>query len=100
MNDIKGVAKESIYRTVYSHRPDIRECYDAALKRNPNTRGKIIVAFKIESDGTLFDGKIKESSLHDVLLEGCILHRMAKWRFDTAPAITEVVAYPYYLSPG
>lgn len=99
---LSGLAKEIINAVVKRHQSEIRACYDSALQRNPGTRGKIVVAFDIQPDGIVSSASTKESSVGDRVLENCILSRIRSWRFPTpeAPVVTQVTAYPFYLSPA
>jgi len=99
---LSGLPKDVINAVVQRHRAEIRACYDAALQRNPNIRGKIVVAFTIQPNGVVSATSVKESALGDGGLEGCILSRIRTWLFPKpeAPVVTEVAAYPFYLNPA
>ncbi len=99
---LSGLSKEIINAVVKRHQSEIRACYDSALQRNPGTRGKIVTAFDIQPNGIVSMANVKESSVGDKALENCILSRIRSWRFPTpeAPVVTQVTAYPFYLSPA
>jgi outer membrane biosynthesis protein TonB len=99
---LSGLPKDVINAVVQRHRSEIRACYDAALQRNPNLRGKVSMAFNIQPNGVVSYAAVKESSLGDAGLEGCIVSRVKTWLFPKpeAPVVTEVTAYPFYLSPA
>jgi pSer/pThr/pTyr-binding forkhead associated (FHA) protein len=99
---LSGLPKDVINAVVQKHRSEIRACYDAALRRNPNLRGKIVIAFTIQPNGIVSSSSVKESTLGDRGLGGCITDRVKSWAFPQpeAPVVTEVSAYPFYLVPA
>jgi outer membrane biosynthesis protein TonB len=99
---LSGLPKDVINAVVQRHRGEIRNCYDAALQRNPALRGKIVIAFNIAANGIVTTASVKESSLSDSGLHNCITSRVKTWIFPKpeAPVMTEVSAYPFYLNPA
>lgn len=99
---LSGLPKDVINAVVQRHRGEIRACYDAALQRNPNLRGKIVAAFTIQPNGIVSYAGTKESSLGDSALENCVVSRIRTWVFPKpeAPVVTEVSAYPFFLNPA
>jgi hypothetical protein len=99
---LSGLPKDVINAVVQRHRSEIRACYDAALQRNPNLRGKVVIAFNIQPNGVVSYAAVKESSLGDSGLDNCIVSRVKSWGFPKpeAPVVTEVTAFPFYLSPA
>ena len=99
---LSGLPKDVINAVVQRHRAEIRACYDAALQRNPNLRGKVTIAFSIQPNGVVSTSSVKESTIGDRGLETCITSRVMTWAFPKpeAPVVTEVSAYPFYLNPA
>jgi len=99
---LSGLPKDVINAVVQRHRAEIRACYDAALQRNPNLRGKVVVAFMIQPNGIVSFAGVKESTMGDSGLQNCIVSRVRTWVFPKpeAPVVTEVSAYPFYLNPA
>lgn len=99
---LSGLSKDLINAVVQRHRSEIRWCYDAALQRNPNLRGKVTMAFNIEPNGVVSYVAPKESTIGDAGLESCIASRIKTWQFPKpeAPVVTEVTAFPFYLNPA
>jgi hypothetical protein len=99
---LSGLPKDVINAVVQRHRGEIRNCYDAALQRNPALRGKIVIAFNIAANGIVTTASVKESSLSDSGHHNCITSRVKTWIFPKpeAPVMTEVSAYPFYLNPA
>lgn len=61
-----------IFRTVRERTPDFRSCYDDALKRRPNTKGRVIVHFDITTSGTVKDAIYPEQDIGDEVMATCI----------------------------
>lgn len=99
---LSGLPKDVINAVVQRHRSEIRACYDAALQRNPNLRGKVTIAFNIQPNGIVSSSTVKESTIGDRGLESCITSRVTTWVFPKpeAPVETVVSAYPFYLNPA
>ncbi len=99
---LSGLSKDLINAVVQRHRAEIRACYDSALQRNPKLSGKIVMFFNIQPNGIVSTVGVKESTIGDVGLEGCIGSRIKSWVFPKpeAPVVTEVAAYPFYLNPA
>jgi pSer/pThr/pTyr-binding forkhead associated (FHA) protein/outer membrane biosynthesis protein TonB len=99
---LSGLPKDVINAVVQRHRSEIRACYDAALQKNPALRGKVVVAFNIQPNGVVSYAAVKESTLGDSGLDNCIVSRVKSWNFPKpeAPVVTEVTAFPFYLSPA
>jgi len=99
---LSGLSKDLINAVVQRHRAEIRACYDSALQRNPKLSGKVVMSFSIQPNGIVSTVGVKESTIGDNGLEGCIASRIKSWVFPKpeAPVVTEVAAYPFYLNPA
>jgi TonB family protein len=75
-----GRRPEDVLAVINSHRAAIEYCYQRALRRNPNLRGKISVRFVIRPDGSVKDVKIISSTLNDPRVERCIVAKIRSWR--------------------
>ncbi len=75
-----GREPESVMSVVNSHRSAIEYCYQRALRKNPNLRGKISVRFVISASGSVKDVKVIASTLNDPSVEKCIISKIKSWR--------------------
>ena len=75
-----GRDPESVMAVVNSHRSAIEYCYQRALRKNPNLKGKISVRFIISPSGSVKDVKILASTLNDPSVERCIISKIKSWR--------------------
>ncbi|MGE4132589.1 MAG: AgmX/PglI C-terminal domain-containing protein [Bdellovibrionales bacterium] len=91
-----GLDKEVIARYIKSQLGQIRYCYERQLSANPDLYGKIMVKFTIGSAGSVVAQNIGTTSLNNAMVEGCILRRIAGWRFPSPRGGTKVlVTYPF-----
>lgn len=89
---IQGAVREAV--------PDIRECYAAWLRDNPELTGKITVRFSIEARGErgeVTSAALISSDLAHPLMEGCVLNVMRGLAFEAPPDGKVDVSYPFVL---
>lgn len=96
----KAELKESINRI----KPQIKECYETALVKDPSMAGSIKVTFEIkevDGGGKLMSGEVPESEIRSPFFEQCILQKIAGADFP-APLEggTTKVTYPFHFDPG
>ncbi len=77
----------------------IKACYENALKRNPNLKGKISIRFTILETGGLADVTAAQNSLGSPEVAGCIVNTMRSWRTQFRPSGPVTVEYPFVFSP-
>jgi TonB family protein len=81
-NRAKGIIgrnQDDIQAVVLKHKNAIQYCYERALKRNPNLKGKLVVRFTITPEGTVKNVKIISSTLQSRQVEQCVLNRIRRW---------------------
>jgi hypothetical protein len=76
----------------------VKGCYDLALKRNPDTRGKVAVRFTIGETGAVVDISIEENTTGDDGVASCIAARVRQFRFPKPKSGKVTVAYPFILT--
>lgn len=76
----------------------IKGCYENALKRNPNLRGKITVRFTILETGGLADLEAAVNSMNSAEVAACIMGTMRSWRTPFKPSGPVTVEYPFVFS--
>jgi len=89
---IQGAVREAV--------PDIRECYAAWLRDNPELTGKVTVRFVIEARderGEVTSAALVSSDMAHPLMEGCVLNVMRGLAFDAPPDGRVEVNYPFVL---
>jgi len=99
-----ALSKEAIDDGVRDQIPEILQCYQGWLQRNPDLEGRINVKFVIatsEEDPDL--GYVREVDLADttignVWMEGCVLSAMEDAEFEAPSGGVVIVTYPFEFS--
>jgi TonB family protein len=93
---VGGLDREVIAAYIKSQLGQILYCYERQLSANPDLYGKVSVNFTIGGDGAVETQRIGDSTLKNATVEGCILQRVAKWKFPAPDGGTKVVVtYPF-----
>lgn len=91
-----GLDRDVIADVIRRNIGQIRYCYERQLSSNPDLYGKVLVKFTIGASGEVGMPKVDSSTLQSAMVEGCILRRLASWRFPLPKGGTEVrVSYPF-----
>ena len=91
-----GLDREEIARYIKSQLGHILQCYERALSAKPDLFGKVSVKFTIGSSGEVTTQNIGDTTLKSATVEGCILSKVAKWKFPSPQGGTKVmVTYPF-----
>lgn len=91
-----GLDRDAIAEVIRRNLGQIRYCYERQLSSNPDLYGKVLVKFTIAGTGDVFSPRVDNSTLKSAMVEGCILRRLASWKFPQPKGGTEVkVSYPF-----
>ena len=91
-----GLDREVIAQYIKTQLGQILYCYERQLSANPDLYGKVAVKFTIASTGQVEYQSIGDSTLKSSPVEGCILSKIAKWKFPEPKGGTKVmVTYPF-----
>lgn len=91
-----GLDREVIAQYIKTQFGQILYCYERQLSANPDLYGKVAVKFTIAGSGQVETQSINETTLKDKSVEGCILNKIAKWKFPEPKGGTKVlVTYPF-----
>lgn len=91
-----GLDREVIARVIQSELGQIRYCYERQLSASPDLYGKVQVRFTIGPEGTVLTQSVGSTTLQSPMVEGCILRRIAAWKFPKPKGGTQVlVTYPF-----
>jgi len=100
-----SLSKEAIDDGIREQIPEIHECYQAWLDRNPSIEGTLEVLFAIgpsEDDpevGMVTEADISDSTVDHVWMEGCVLSAMEDAEFPAPEGGGELqVRYPFHFS--
>ncbi len=91
-----GLDREVIAAIIKESLGQIRYCYERHLSANPDLSGKVQVKFTIGATGMVTAQEIGTTTLKNAMVEGCILRRVARWKFPQPKGGTSVVVtYPF-----
>lgn len=91
-----GLDREIIAQYIKSKLGQILYCYERQLSANPDLFGKVAVRFTIGPSGSVEQQLIGDTTLKNATVEGCILNRVAAWKFPNPQGGTRVlVTYPF-----
>lgn len=91
-----GLDREVIAEVIKRNLGQIRYCYERQLSANRDLYGKISVKFDIVASGEVAQPRIDSTNIKSAMMEGCILRRIAGWKFPLPKGGTTVkVSYPF-----
>jgi outer membrane biosynthesis protein TonB len=91
-----GLDKDAIAEVIRRNLGQIRYCYERQLSSNRDLYGKVLVKWMIGASGEVISPRVDTTTLKSAMVEGCILRRMASWKFPEPKGGTQVnVAYPF-----
>lgn len=93
---IGGLDREEIATYIKSQLGQILYCYERQLSANKDLFGKVSVKFTISGTGKVETQAINDSTLKNSNVEGCMLTKIAGWKFPVPKGGTKViVTYPF-----
>lgn len=92
--------RDVIRRIVRAHIHEVRGCYDIAMKRDPQARGRVAIRFTIAASGKVSDSAVAESNLADADVGPCIAAAVRRWKFPRPEGGSVELTYPFVLEPG
>ena len=95
-----SLSKEQINKVVRAHLAGIKYCYEKELQHKASLAGGIDVFWIIQPDGTVSKANVKNTTMGDAAVEGCIIRQVKQWQFPKAPAQTTVGRYPFIFKGG
>jgi outer membrane biosynthesis protein TonB len=98
--DFGGYTEDEINRVVKARAGVFRACYQKELNRSPGIGGKLVMRFKIGSDGAVQTAaNAGGSSLTNDAVEQCVKSNVMRLKFPPKGAIANVT-YPFVFSQG
>lgn len=95
-----GLTRQEILAVIQANLNQIRHCYEQLLQRSPNASGKVAVNFQIGATGDVTTVSIKESTISDSIMRGCVTGRIQRWQFPKPRGTSSVdVSYPFVFTP-
>jgi TonB family protein len=92
----EGLSKTEVGRVIHEHSAEIRQCYEAALIKNPAIRGRMSVNFSIAASGKVQSAKVQDSTFDSTFMGSCLIRKMQGWMFPKPKnGVSVEVTYPF-----
>jgi len=92
--DMPGV--ERLFRSRFA---EVKRCYEAALQRDAELRGKLTLAFTIVESGAIGRVSVARSTFRRRDVPACVAEVVRRWQTPFRPAEPVEVEYPFSFSP-
>lgn len=89
------LSAEQINRVVRANQAAVRYCYEVEVQRQPNLRGRVSIAWRINLQGAVTTSRVANSTLNNARVEGCIVRQVRRWRFPQPDGGEVSVEYPF-----
>lgn len=91
---------ENIKKVVSSKASALRNCYERQLLAEPDLAGKIVMSWKIGTDGSVMDVFVKTSTMKNDKVEGCMERQIKRFKFDPPDGGVCIIEFPFVFSPS
>jgi outer membrane biosynthesis protein TonB len=95
-----SLSREQIQKVVRAHMAGVKYCYEKELQHKSSLGGGIDIFWVIQPDGSVSKASVKQSSMNDAAVEGCIVRQVKQWQFPKAPGQTIVGRFPFIFKGG
>ncbi len=93
-----GLDRDAVDLVVMKNLGQITYCYEIGLQKKSSLRGRVLVDFSINAQGSVSSLSISSSSLHAPNVESCMLGKIKNWKFPRpVGGVTVDVNYPFAL---
>lgn len=93
---VGGLDRDVIASYIKTQLGQILYCYERQLSAKKDLFGKVAVRFTIGPSGQVETQQIGDTTLKNATVEGCILNKVAQWKFPAPQGGTKVnVTYPF-----
>jgi len=91
---------ESVRMVVRHYLPQVRACYDRALRQHEGLAGAVEIQFKLSAEGQVEWANVHRNTTGHQGLGLCIATVLRSWRFPRPAAGEVVFLYPFTFSTG
>lgn len=85
-----------IKEVIMARMAGVKYCYNQELKKDPGLAGKVVMKFLILPKGSVTKVEVKESTLKNKEVEGCMVKEIEGWQFpEPRRGETVPVAFPF-----
>ena len=77
--------KEDIIASLNLKLPEVIQCYETQLEKDPTLAGRLEIELEIGGDGAVSRGQLLVNEVGSPLLEVCIVRTLTAWTFPPPP---------------
>lgn len=90
---------EAVRSALIAHRAQVRQCYTRELRSDPALRGRMVVEFRVGTDGTTGEVHVRDDTVRSHRVRECVTHTVAAMRFAPAPSPSAKIRFPLVFEP-
>lgn len=91
-------SSRTVAAVIRAHSGQLKACYEAERKINPDTGGRLVVWFEIHEDGAVVEATVLDNETgSNGAFEACVTRRFSRWTFAAEDA--GVHTYPLVFTP-
>lgn len=95
----RGRGTEVIASHLSRRRAELNLCYEQALRKNPDLRGRLDLLFMLGPNGRVVAAEVQDSTVKDPAVAECLMSRALKWRFPRArESLVCTFRYPLFFT--
>lgn len=92
------LSSQTVAAVIRAHSGQLKACYEAERKINPDTGGRLVVWFEISEDGSVVEATVLDNETgSNGAFEACVTRRFSRWSFAADDA--GVHTYPLVFTP-
>ena len=90
-----GIGAAEVRAVARAHMAEISQCYEAALAKVDEAKGRVVVRFAIDPQGRVPAAHVVADDLGVEGVGCCVVQRVAAWKFPSPEGGYAVVEYPF-----
>lgn len=93
----EGLTALQIQQTIQKYMDNVLNCYNQELKDHTTlNEGRVELSFDVELDGKILNSAVTKTTLHNKIVEACIVENSRTWVFPKPTGKKPVqVKYPF-----
>lgn len=98
--ELGGLTAAEILKVVKSRQNGIRNCYERELQRNKDLGGKVVISWRINSEGLVQMPKVRTTTMRNGSVEDCIVRQISGLKFpQPRGGQAAKVNFPFLFAP-
>ena len=91
-----GLDTNLVRRIVRAHVNEVRYCYNQALARDPESKGRVTVQFTVGGTGKVPSAVVQETTMKDPSVGNCVAQAVKRWTFPKpTDGMSAIISYPF-----